>query len=239
MKPPDVRLFIPQKAIDLIYLGYRLTMRSMVMKNILVIYEEYGIPENLQMHMLRVTACSKRIVDNWRGKKLNIQSLYRVLLLHDMGNIVKIPKEEFSDPTFQSIRKKYFDLYGKNDHEVSLTIAKELGLSEYELKLMNDKIFINNDNIMEEDSFETKIGAYCDQRVAPDGVMSLLGRLNEAKARYKDKPGSSMNNPKTDRLIYCAGIIEKQIMKYCDIKPEDITDTTISKDIEYFKGYEI
>lgn len=209
------------------------------MKNILAIYEEYGIPENLQMHMLRVAACSKKIVDNWAGEELNIKPLFRVLLLHDMGNIVKIPKEEFSDSTFQSVRKKYFNLYGKNDHKVSLAIGKELGLSEYELGLMNDKVFVNNDNIMEGDSFEIKIGAYCDQRVAPDCVMSLLGRLNEAKERYKDKPGSSMNNPKTDRLIYCASIIEKQIMAHCNIKPEDITDVSISKDIEYFKGYTI
>lgn len=209
------------------------------MKNILAIYEQYGIPENLQMHMLRVAACSKKIVDSWMGTELNIQSLYRVLLLHDMGNIVKIPKEEFSDSTFQSVRKKYFDLFGKNDHEVSLAIGKELGLSEYEIKLMNDKIFINNENIMKEDSFEVKIGAYCDQRVAPDCVMSLLGRLNEAKERYKDKPGSSMNNPKTDTLIYCADIIEKQIMEYCNIKPEDISDETILNDIEYFRGYKL
>lgn len=209
------------------------------MKNILSIYEEYGIPENLQMHMLRVAACSKNIVDNWVGTVLNVQSLYRVLLLHDMGNIVKIPKEEFLDSTFQSVRKKYFNLYGNNDHEVSLAMGKELGLSGYELKLMNDKIFINNDNIMMGNSFETKIGAYCDQRVAPNCVMSLRGRLYEAKERYKNKPGSSMNNPKTDKLIYCADIIEKQIMEYCNIKPEDITDDTIFKNIEFFKGYEI
>ena len=84
------------------------------MRNILKIYEEYGIPENLQMHMLRVAACSKKIADNWTGEKLNTQSLYRVLLLHDMGNIVKISKEEFSDLTFQAVRKKYFDLFGKS-----------------------------------------------------------------------------------------------------------------------------
>lgn len=209
------------------------------MKNIMKIYVEYGIPENLQMHMLRVAACSKKIIDNWCGAELNVQALYRVLLLHDMGNLVKIPKEEFSDSVFQAVRRKYFDLYGKDDHKVSLTIAKELGLSEYELALMNDKVFVNNENIMVSNSFETKIGAYCDQRVAPDCVMTLLGRLYEAKERYKDKPGTSMNNPKTDRLIYCADIIEKQIMEYCSISPEEITDDSIYDNIEYFKGYEV
>lgn len=209
------------------------------MKNIMEIYVEYGIPENLQMHMLRVAACSKIIVDNWRGEKLNVQALYRVLLLHDMGNIVKIPKDEFSDPVFQANRKKYFDLYGNDDHAVSLAIAKELGLSEYELALMNDKVFVNNESIMSSESFETKIGAYCDQRVAPDCVMSLLGRLYEAKERYKDKPGTSMNNPKTDRLIHCADVIEKQIMEYCSIKADKITEDSIYDNIQYFKEYNI
>lgn len=207
------------------------------MKNILEIYKEYGIPEHLQMHMLRVAACSKKVVDNWTGEELNIESLYRVLLLHDMGNIVKIAKEEVDDTTFQIVRKKYLDLYGKDDHVISLAIGKELGLNEYELKLMNDKIFINNDNIVQNESYETKIGAYCDQRVAPDCVMSLMGRLNEAKERYKDKPGSSMNNPKTDQLIACADLIEKQIMQYCNICPDDINDESISENIQFFKGY--
>lgn len=209
------------------------------MKNILDIYKEYGVPQHLQMHMLRVAACSKKVVDNWTGEKLNIESLYRVLLLHDMGNIVKIAKEEVDDTTFQIVRKKYLDLYGKDDHAISLAIGKELGLTEYELKLMNDKIFINNDKIVQNESYETKIGAYCDQRVAPDCVMSLMGRLNEAKERYKDKPGSSMNNPKTDQLITCADLIEKQIMQYCSICPDDINDESISENIQFFKEYHI
>ena len=40
--------------------------------NILEIYKKYGIPENLQMHMLRVAACSNLIIDNWEGKNLEI-----------------------------------------------------------------------------------------------------------------------------------------------------------------------
>ncbi len=207
------------------------------MKNILEIYKEYSIPKHLQMHMLLVAACSKKIVDNWTGQKLAIESLYRVLLLHDMGNIVKISKEDVMDTNFQIVRNRYFDLYGDDDHVISQAIGKELGLNEYELKLMNEKIFVNNDNIVQNKSYEIKIGAYCDQRVAPNCVMSLMGRLNEAKERYKDKPGSSMNNPKTDQLIACANLIEKQIMKYCSICPDDINDESVSENIQFFKGY--
>ncbi len=32
--------------------------------NIIEIYKKYHLPENLQMHMLRVAACSNFIIDN-------------------------------------------------------------------------------------------------------------------------------------------------------------------------------
>jgi len=35
--------------------------------NIIKIYNKYYLPENLQMHMLRVAACSNFIMDNWNG----------------------------------------------------------------------------------------------------------------------------------------------------------------------------
>ena len=35
--------------------------------NIIEIYKKYHLPENLQMHMLRVAACSNLIIDNWNG----------------------------------------------------------------------------------------------------------------------------------------------------------------------------
>lgn len=63
--------------------------------NIIDIYNKYHLPENLQMHMLRVAACSNLIIDNWNGQKLDKEAIIRVCLLHDMGNMVKI-SEDFS-----------------------------------------------------------------------------------------------------------------------------------------------
>ena len=209
------------------------------MRSIIEIYHSFGIPEKLQMHMLRVAACSKLIVRNWNGENLDAEMLYRVLLLHDMGNLVKISENEYNCQSFRKNRAHYYSLFGYDDHAVSLQIGKELGLSEKELKLMEDKVFVNNEYILSCDSFETKIGAYCDQRVAPDGVLPLLDRLNQAKIRYKNKPNSSMNNPKTDYLIECAVKIEKQVMNNCLIKPKDVNDTSISEYIEQFRRYQL
>jgi hypothetical protein len=69
--------------------------------------------------------------------------------------------------------------------------------------------------------------------------MPLLERLNEAKDRYKDKPGSSMNNPKTEYLIHCAVLIETEIMQITSIKSDAINDISIQKNIDFFRGYVI
>ena len=82
--------------------------------------------------------------------------------------------------------------------------------------------------------------AYCDQRVAPDGVVSLKERLEDAKIRYKDKPLSVWSNEeKANQLIKLALEIEEQVMRYCKLKPEDINNQSIQPYIDRLKEYEI
>ena len=60
------------------------------------------------------------------------------------------------------------------------------------------------DDTLASGDYNLKVAAYSDQRVSPTGIDSLEGRLSEAEARYRDRPGSSMNNPRTKMLIECA-----------------------------------
>ena len=73
--------------------------------NVIEIYNKYHLPENLQMHMLRVAACSNVIIDNWNGPEIDVKAIIRVCLLHDMGNIVKIPEDFSKDEEFLKIRR--------------------------------------------------------------------------------------------------------------------------------------
>ena len=208
--------------------------------NIIEIYKKYHLPENLQMHMLRVAACSNLIIDNWNGSEIDTKAIIRVCLLHDMGNIVKIPEDFSKDGEFLKIRKKYFDKYGTNDHEINLEIGKQEGLTEKELIILDGKRSRKNEETLKSNSYERKICAYCDQRVAPDGVESIKERLEDAKVRYKNKPLSVWSNEeKANNLIECSLGIEKQIMKYCKLKPEDINDVNIKEYIEKLKIYNI
>lgn len=208
--------------------------------NIIKIYEKYGIPENLQMHMLRVTACSKLILDNWIGEKLDEKSIIRVCLLHDMGNLVKMPEDFSDDKIFIKTRKKYYDKYGTNEHEINLEIAKEEGLSKKELEILDGKRSRKNEETLKGNSYEIKVCAYSDQRVAPNGVVSIKERLEDSKERYKNRPLSVWSDEKkANKLIECSLGIEKQIFEKCNIKPEDITNESIAYYIEEFKKYEI
>ena len=140
------------------------------------------------MHMLRVAACSYLIIDNWKGPEIDKEAIIRVCLLHDMGNIVKIPEDFSNDENFIETRRKYFEKHGTNDHEINLEIGKSEGLSDKEIEILDGKRSRKNEETLNSNSYERKICAYCDQRVAPDGVVGIKERLEDAKVRYKNKP---------------------------------------------------
>lgn len=208
--------------------------------NIIEIYNKYYIPENLQMHMLRVTACANLIIENYNGPKVDKEKIIRVCLLHDMGNIAKIHEDEVDDINFKGIRRKYIEKYGEYDHPINLAIGKEVGLTNAELEILDGKRSRYNEKTLASDSYEIKICAYCDQRVAPDGVVSIKERLEDAKRRYKDVVFSVWSDEeKANRLIECSLGIEKQIFDNCSIRPEEINDKSIAKYIEELKQFDI
>lgn len=208
--------------------------------NIIEIYNKYHLPENLQMHMLRVAACSNLIMDNWNGEKIDKEAIIRVCLLHDMGNMVKIQEDSSDDDEFIKIRRKYFEKYGTNDHKINLEIGQVEGLSKKELIILDGKRSRKNEETLKSDSYEIKICAYCDQRVAPDGVVDLKTRLEDAKVRYKNKPLSVWSNEKkANHLIECALSIERQVMENCNLVPNDINDENIVKYITKLRDYNI
>jgi hypothetical protein len=215
-------------------------------KPIVQIYRELYVPSNLQKHMLWVASIANQILDSWIGPFIDKTRLTRVLLLHDIGNIVKIEvTNELADSLgvttdlLANYKETLIQRYGLDDHVISIGLSRQIGLRDDELELMNEKIFIRNEETMLSKNYERKIGAYADQRAAPDGVRPLVDRLMEAKGRYRDKPGSSMNNPKTDLLIDCAIQIEKQIMVFYSNSLQDINNQSVIPYIENLKEFEI
>lgn len=204
------------------------------------IFQKYALPLVLQDHLLRVAAVGKWIIDHWKSKEivLDENSIIETLLLHDIGNIVKGGDDNFkslfpdiyemeSFTYWENIRRWTIEHYGTTDTEATRNIIREIGINKTVEDMIAKKQFSNNKETCAGNNFSIKICAYADQRVSPQGIMSLKGRLNEAIKRYQNIKGASVNLPDRDILIKCATDIEKQIFNYVDGTPEEITDTSI------------
>lgn len=219
--------------------------RVRVQKNLknqhcMTIYQNYALPLVLQNHLLRVAAVGKWIIEHWINSsiKLNAENIIEVLLLHDIGNIVKGEDDNFKalfPDTYDMESFEYWinmrnwvrEHYGNNDLEATQNIVKEIGVSSKLQQMIEAKQFYNNKKTYESMDYAIKICAYADQRVAPEGIMSLNGRLNEAIKRYQNVKEASVNRPDRKALIEYAKKIEEQIFENVNGTPEQITDESI------------
>jgi hypothetical protein len=214
------------------------------MRKITDIYDEYKIMPNLQMHQLRVTAVAKQICESL-SIETDKNAVIKACLLHDMGNIIKFTLgyfPEFLEPEgleyWQKVKNDYIFKYGSNDHAASLAIAQEINVSARIYDLINCIDATVSENIAIEDDWEKKICAYADNRVSPYGVVSAIDHSINAKKRYKNHPHYFSEK---DRSLFMKNLfsIEKQIFSRSKIKPEDINDASVARDIEILKDFEI
>lgn len=206
----------------------------------MTIYQNYALPLVLQNHMLRVAAVGKWIIEHWNNHsiKLNEEDIIEVLLLHDIGNIVKGEDDNFkalfpdtydmeSFEYWVNMRNWIREHYGNNDLQATQNIVKEIGISEKLREMIEKKQFYNNRKTYENTDYAIKICAYADQRVAPEGIMSLNGRLNEAIKRYQNVKDASVNRSDRKVLIQFAKKIEEQIFENVNGTPDQITDESV------------
>lgn len=217
------------------------------MRNILEIYEHYKIMPNLALHQLRVASVIYLICKNSTleiDENIAIQSG----LLHDMGNIVKFDLNyfpEFSEPLgieyWQKVQNEYFEKYGRDEHEATQKILKELGVNQRVIDIDARMLFGNLCIDRDSDDFELKLLHYADMRVGPFGIMSYEDRMEDARKRYENKLDDEMTREKDRQsiLLACGKDIERQIFENCKIKPEDITDESIAEILEELKGFMI
>lgn len=216
-----------------------------IISSIHQIFERFKSPKNLQEHMLRAAAIGSLICDKWNGQKVNKEDIVAVLLIHDLGNIVKMDfdsearlkllgEEEKSVDYWKQVKKEMIKKYGQDDHIVSEKIAGELGINERLKFILKNKVFNNNEFTAQSNDWEIKIAAYADQKIGPFGVLTLKERFKELKERYAQRENKNTNNFKIDVFIDCAFQIEKQLISNIFLKPEDINDESIKKYINSF-----
>jgi len=147
-------------------------------KTISDIYAEYKIMRGLQDHMLRVAAVASMICDNF-DEPLPKEKIILACLLHDMGNIIKSDLSYFPDflqpeglEYWQGVQNEYFEKYGRDEHEATIKIIKELNLAVDIIPAVNGFKFSLLCDHCQGNNFVNKILNYVDNRVDPHGVVS-------------------------------------------------------------------
>lgn len=202
------------------------------MKKITEIYRDYKIMPNLAMHQMRAASVAWQICDSL-DIEIDRDSIIKACIIHDMGNVIKFNLShfpQFCEPEgmeyWQNVKCDYILKYGNSEHIASALIAKELGMSDRIIELINCIDSASVEIIAMEDDFQKKICMYSDNRVAPYGIVSAQERSLEAKERYKDHP-RAFDDEKREFFMGNINLMEKQIFSHTKIKPEDINDSSV------------
>lgn len=200
---------------------------------------------NLQEHQLRVGAVAQQIYQSFRSK-INIPEIISACLLHDVGNILKFDLNlfpQFLEPKgltyWEGIQREFEAKYGKDEHSATLSIAKEIGISENTLVYLNAVGFSKITKNLSEKDFGKKICCYSDMRVGPFGIITIDERISDGKKRYKNRADRSIDSSKFDILAQDLKKIEKQIFEQTAIKPSDINDNSIKFYLEELKNFKV
>ena len=198
----------------------------------------------LAMHQMRVAAVAFMICESL-NIEIDKESVLKACLLHDMGNIIKFNlanSTEWNKPEgteyWQKVKDKYVSKYGSNEHNASLAIVLEIGMTIRIHDLVDCIDSSIAEKIVKEDDFEKKICAYVDNRVSPFGVVSAEEHSLNAKERYKDHPHAFSEESRVSFMknLY---LIENQIFSYSNIKPSDINDESIKNYLEKLQDFSI
>lgn len=199
----------------------------------------------LQLHMLRVAAVAQQICTHFQ-RPVDDKAVVAASLLHDMGNILKFDLErfpEFLQPKglayWQQVKQDCAKKYGPDEHQATLQIARELGVSERVLELIDAVGFNKAEQNWASTDSGIKICAYADMRVSPFGVVSLEERLRDLEDRYSAKHTSQADAQRRAYFGSKLREIETQIFSHCSLFPHQITDSTVNDTIEALKRFEI
>ena|SRR5258708_3846168 len=208
-------------------------------------YEQYKIMPQLQLHQLRVASVAD-VICKGMIKPPESRPIITACLLHDMGNIIKFDLNafpEFLQPEgleyWQQVQNDYFAKYGMDEHLATKRIAQELGVSSRVYELIHSIGFDKTEENFFLDDLGRKICEYSDDRVAPQGVVTLLERCDDLETRYGQKYPSEVDQQRRQRFREFAIKIEEQIFALAKIHPEDITDVTINDKIDFLKSFQV
>jgi hypothetical protein len=216
----------------------------MVSMIITEIYKNYQIPQNLQMHMLRVAAVGNLIIDNWHGSSIDTQSIITTLLLHDLGNLIKFdldnptaPLENVED--LKLLQQEMKQKYNNDEHMATTAMAHEIGVNDYVMYLLNNRGSSHLDTVLTSTDWNLKLASYPDFRIDPYGVVTAEERFEEVIKRYSGRDHVLADIEKTKEKEKKVLLLEKQIQPYITYDLPSLKNNDIQNYIEKLKTYSI
>lgn len=201
---------------------------------------------SLQLHQLRVAAVGKLICDSLK-ESIHTHDVVLACLFHDMGNIIKSDLTsfpQFLEPKgveyWKKMKDDFIRTYGTNEHHAAMAIARKIGLSPAVIGYIDGIGFSMLTATRDSLSYEQKICEYADLRVGPHGVLSLEGRVEEARVRYVGHhPDMPAERDRFAKLLQAAREVERQIFVSSDSAPEDINDASVAPITEELWEYPV
>ena len=196
------------------------------------IYSKLGITPNLAEHMMRVTSVALYIRDHWKGHEIDWEKVRKTALLHDLGNIVRFDFDkypEFLGPErsridyWKKVQTETIDKYGNDDHDATKKMLEELKVDKNVTKVILEKSFGNSVQVAKGDDWYAKILSYCDNRVMPNGIVTLEERITDTL----DRAPKYANRPDFEDLCNASREVEKQIQENLDVPVDQITSNSI------------
>ncbi|MBP9816181.1 hypothetical protein KBD09_03015 [Candidatus Woesebacteria bacterium] len=212
------------------------------------IYDQYTIPPILQKHMYTVAALGTHIASSVKDSSLRIEKdvITEALLLHDMGNIVKFDlsrpgllKEDELD-YWRNIQAQFVEKYGKGDHDATILVLRELGVSNMIIHFMELSKSIEAALSAIERDMNFAIMFYADFRVGPYGILPLDARIDDLLVRYKDRVEHFWSQEeKAEQMRTTMKKVEAKLQKHCSISVKDIEDADVAFILTALSSYPI
>jgi len=206
------------------------------------LYQKYQIMPQLITHQLRVGAIGNIVAKHWK-RRLDVEMITNLCLIHDMGNIVKFDLVHTQEDVYgmikdleywQQVQKVVWDKYGRDAHDATIGILNEAGLTQF-ISFINEEEKLYFLEAREKELAEASVAAiilmYADCRVKPAGVVSYRERIDDLKERY--------GGGKTETWYKWTFWFDEWIQKQVRIDLTQITDETVEPLFPELLGYNI
>jgi len=212
------------------------------------IYKRFNIPENLARHMLWVAQIGVETIENWVGPNIDQENIISVLLLHDIGNIIKFElhsneaKKNYSQRELEKllpIQKKMIALYGNNADIANISILEEIGVNKDVIQLLTNHSFDYLPTLLDSENWNEKIVFYADLRVAPWGIVPLKKRVENLRDRYSHRNQQWKNKTTYSNWLNWSNKLEKQLNQQTSIDLKHLTLNSDEKKTSELSAFKI